>query len=223
MSSNSSARSEQNGPVGQGDYEVQQGDCLVSIAVRFGFNWETLWNLPENMELKQVRKDPNVLMPGDRITIPGIRIKEQDGATNKRHRFVLKGVPAKFVMRFYEDGEPRSGESYTLIVDGSLRTGSLDSDGQLTEWIPPHARTGTLILEGDETIPLVFGSLDPVQTVSGAQGRLRNLGFAPGPIDGIWGPQTEAAIRQFQTVQNLEITGEIDGATRDKLVQVHGS
>jgi hypothetical protein len=27
-------------------HQVQQGECLVSIAESYGFFWETLWNLP---------------------------------------------------------------------------------------------------------------------------------------------------------------------------------
>ena len=97
---------------GQGNYFVKQGDCIYSIAKAHGFLWETLWDLPENAELKQMRKDPAVLYPGDRVFIPDLRKKEEPGETEKRHRFRLKGTPSKLVLRFLDDkGQPRAGAS----------------------------------------------------------------------------------------------------------------
>jgi hypothetical protein len=46
-----------------------------------------------------------------------------------------------------------------------------------------------------------------------AQERLTALGFAPGPIDGVLGSQTRAALRQFQRAHSLPSTGELDDAT----------
>jgi peptidoglycan hydrolase-like protein with peptidoglycan-binding domain len=38
-----------------------------------------------------------------------------------------------------------------------------------------------------------------------------------GKIDGVWGPQTEAALRQFQAQNKLEATGRVDAPTAQKL------
>jgi peptidoglycan hydrolase-like protein with peptidoglycan-binding domain len=38
-----------------------------------------------------------------------------------------------------------------------------------------------------------------------------------GKIDGVWGPRTEAALRDFQTQNKLEASGRVDGPTADKL------
>ena len=45
------------------------------------------------------------------------------------------------------------------------------------------------------------------------QRALAQLGYYHGPVDGIVGPQTEKAIRWFQSVDRLPVTGEIDSAT----------
>ena len=42
---------------------------------------------------------------------------------------------------------------------------------------------------------------------------LAQLGYYHGPVDGVVGPQTERAIRWFQAVDSLPVTGEIDSAT----------
>jgi hypothetical protein len=82
------------------DYEIGPGDCINSVALRHGFFPDTLWNHGSNAELKERRKDPNVLMTGDKLVIPDIKIKELDKATEKKHRFRRKGVPAKLHLRF---------------------------------------------------------------------------------------------------------------------------
>jgi peptidoglycan hydrolase-like protein with peptidoglycan-binding domain len=55
-----------------------------------------------------------------------------------------------------------------------------------------------------------FGDAGAVENV---QGRLRQLGFYNGPVDGRWGPETQAALRHFQSVRGLDVTGQPTQAT----------
>jgi peptidoglycan hydrolase-like protein with peptidoglycan-binding domain len=50
-----------------------------------------------------------------------------------------------------------------------------------------------------------------------AQEALKTQGFDPGPIDGRMGPRTRAAINDYQTKNNLPVTGMLDDATMAKL------
>jgi peptidoglycan hydrolase-like protein with peptidoglycan-binding domain len=51
-----------------------------------------------------------------------------------------------------------------------------------------------------------------------AQQALQAKGYDPGPIDGVHGPRTSAAIRDFQKAEGLTVTGEMDGETRARLM-----
>ena len=128
-SPSSTTESEAPQPVGQGDYVVKKGDCLTSISEAAGHFWETVWNDPANEELKTEREDPNVLMPGDKLTIPDLRKKEESKPPEKRHRYRRKGVPAKLNLQFLDHGEPRADQDYLADIDGHIEKGKTDPDG----------------------------------------------------------------------------------------------
>ena len=54
-----------------------------------------------------------------------------------------------------------------------------------------------------------------------AQQRLIDKGFLRGKADGAYGPQTEAALMEFQRQNGLEATGHLDAATLDALTHVN--
>ena len=53
--------------------------------------------------------------------------------------------------------------------------------------------------------------------VRDAQIALRDAGYEPGRIDGIMGPKTQEAIREFQTSHGLPQTGTLDATTQQQL------
>ncbi|OAK67946.1 S41 family peptidase [Lederbergia galactosidilytica] len=55
------------------------------------------------------------------------------------------------------------------------------------------------------------------ENIKFAQEMLKGLGFSPGRIDGYFDEQTEKAVRAFQSIEELPITGEIDEKTVAKL------
>lgn len=206
------------------NHQVEQGECLSSIADRYGFFWQTLWNHPQNAELKKKRTDPNILLPGDVVHIPDKRLREEAVATGQVHRFRMKNIPAKLSLRLLYESEPRRDEAYTLDVDGQIMTGKTNADGQVRVSILPSAKNGILTVgEGARrTIyRLQLGQLDPVSEMTGVQARLRNLGFYRGEIDGEWNEETRQAWAAFQASVGLSVTDHPDAATQQKLQQTH--
>ncbi len=54
-------------------------------------------------------------------------------------------------------------------------------------------------------------------TIREIQQSLRELGHDPGPVDGLWGPRTSAAVSEFQRAQGLDETGRLNLATIDAM------
>jgi peptidoglycan hydrolase-like protein with peptidoglycan-binding domain len=54
-----------------------------------------------------------------------------------------------------------------------------------------------------------------------AQQALKDKGFDPGPIDGVDGPKTDAAVREYQEKNNLVVDGRLNDQVLDSL-GLHG-
>ena len=199
-------------------YTLKQGDCLSSIAYENGFFPDTIWNHPDNSDLKQKRKDPNVMMAGDILTIPDKQLHEVSKPTDHEHKFKKKGVPAKLKIRVLKKGQPRKNEKYRLIIDGVAQQGTTDGDGFVSQSLPPDAKEGKLIVgdpPGQQVFVFHFGHVDPMDTDEGVAGRLHNLGYAADN-------DLPGALRKFQADNGLQPTGHADDATRNKLKEKFG-
>ena len=199
-------------------HTVKQGDTISSIAYQHGLFPDTIWDDPENADLKSARKDPNVLFEGDVVRVREKEEKQVSCASDKRHRFRRKGVPAKFKVKLLLNNEPRANEPYRLVIDGVTSQGTSGGDGLVESSLPPDAREGTLYVgeTGQEDVyQLKFGTLDPIDTDEGVKQRLLNLGYGADR-------DLEQALRDFQAAEDISVTGSIDQQTRDQLKQRAG-
>lgn len=211
-------------------HTVAEGDCVTSLADSAGLFWETIWNAPENADLKTKRKDGNSLAVGDQLFIPDLRKKQVPAAIDAQHKYKRRGVPAKLAIRLrFGDGRPRPNTKFILVVEGTTTNGTSDGDGFIRQTIPCNARQGTLTIpstdpeEPDETFTLQLGELAPHDDIKGIQARLCNLGVTDIEVDGQLSPKTKAAIEALQRSFDLPATGEPDEAMMAKLMELHGS
>lgn len=211
---------------------VVAGDCIVSIAAAQGFRAETLWNHGENAALKALRGNPMVLHQGDKVFIPEREDKQVEKPAGATHRFVFRAMPVtKLEVQLFDFmGEPRANMPCIVDIDGELREGrSTDGDGFIREPISPLARTARIRFTGDDLPPwdeewLEFdlGHVDPIDTVTGVQQRLLNLGAPAQQVTGDMDERTQRSLRWLQRQHGLPVTGENDGATLAKLLEEHG-
>jgi N-acetylmuramoyl-L-alanine amidase len=205
------------------EHVVTQGECLSSIAARYGFaDHRKIWEHPNNAELRELRPDPNLLFVGDVVFVPDRAPHTAHVMTGREHVFTLHRPKIVLELALKFDGEALANKPYVLVLGAERRSGVTDANGRLKEPIEPTIERAQLQLE--EPIvewDLHVGHLDPATEVSGVQARLNNLGHACGSIDEHVGPRTRAALRQFQARNQLEPTGEIDATTLAALQEAH--
>jgi N-acetylmuramoyl-L-alanine amidase len=209
---------------------VSQGECLSFIAERHGLKWEDIWEHDNNEALREARRDPNVLLPGDILYLPARRRREHSGATGRRHRMERTGAKVWLSLRLLDAGRrPLVNRAYRLTVAGGEVAGTTNGDGELEVRVPASATEAFLQVDPDPAAggaptlwPLSIGHLDPVEYLTGVQARLNALGYESGPVDGIFGPRTKGAVKRFQEDYDLAVDGIPGPITQGKLRDVFG-
>lgn len=215
------------GPIGTGDHIVRIGECVSSIAKKHGLFWESIWHEPANADLRAARKSPNVLLPGDRLTLPDKKRKDEPIAPEQRHRFVRRGEPSSLNMRFTVFGKPRANAMYEAYIDRKLvQEGTLDGNGGVEVPLPSNARRAKFMIydeygEADE-YEIWLRHVPPITEISGLQARLANLGFPCGRNARRFGPAIAQALETFQREHDLPTTGLPDKTTRARILELHG-
>jgi hypothetical protein len=170
-----------------------------------------------------------------------IRILKDDftAVTNASYTLTVDGAPAPFEGQTDANGQleheiPRTAQSGQLVVrvpgdqtDAASPPPAADASAPPSPPPPP----GSPPLRGPVPVSwnLQIGALNPIMEnapdrwcISGVQQRLNNLALNTGPIDGIKGPNTEAAIREFQRIFGLDVDGKPGQLqTQPKLQEVH--
>ena len=206
-------------------HTCEKGDSMPKIADEYGFSdYHTIWDLPDNAELRQRRPNPNVLAAGDRVVIPDKQDKQLTAATGQKHAFTLKGKATHLRLKLLDfAGTPLRTAQVQLTVDGNTSTVTTDADGLLDQVVPPGAPSATLTADAIGTLEVQIGHLDPVDQRSGLLGRLYNLGYVPGADEvEVDADALRFGIELFQADQKLAIDGDDTAAVEAKLKEIYG-
>lgn len=214
-------------------YIVQQGDHISKIAADHGLRlWQTIWDHPDNADLKAKRGNPNVLFPGDELEVPERESRTEECATGRRHRFRAKTQGLTLRVKTLDFGSaPVTNADATLWVGGDFEHTKTDGEGMLERALPLNAQEGRLRVQspaiaGTLDVPLDIGHLDPVDQVTGQIARLNNLGYDAGPVeepeDSAAKQRVCSAVEEFQCDQGLKVDGIVGPNTQKKLKEAHG-
>ncbi len=204
---------------------VKRGDSTTSIAFAHGLFPETVWNHPQNAELRALRKYPNVLLEGDELFVPAKFQRFESCATDRTHKFVRRGIPEYARIQILDvRGDPWADAPYTWKSESGSGRGRTTADGFVVQRILPSDRQGRIEV-GEPPDQMVFevllGHLDPVSTLAGVRQRLANLGYAVGPESEQETAALRAAVHQYRLDRGLEPGDAIDDALRADLEQGH--
>jgi peptidoglycan hydrolase-like protein with peptidoglycan-binding domain len=108
----------------------------------------------------------------------------------------------------------RAGEQRRALQEKATETADLLKGKEESKAVNTEEHAGTLA-PAPEAIP-------SKTQVTQVQENLKSLGFYQGEIDGVWGSQTQDAIRTFQRAQGLSASGMLDPSTLDRLSEQAG-
>ena len=211
---------------------AKAGECVISIAQAAGFaDWRTVFNAPENAALKAKRPDPSMLIEGDAVFLPDFDPLTVTVSAPGEYTIHTRGIYAEVNLQLNDTaGEPYAWLKWELKVKDKVYKGETDSQGSVQQKVPADSTEGDLTLFLDDSgknklqWTIELGGMDPIETVSGVQGRLNNLGYHTGAdAKGTQGDDTVNAIRAFQNDHDLPVTGKLDRATRERIQQEHQS
>jgi len=211
-------------------HTVEQGEYLGVIAKEYGFaSYSTIWEHDNNAALRDLRKNPNILLPGDQVFIPDKQSKQAEIKTGKQTRFKVR--QDKMLLRLVLEevfGEPLANATCQVTVDGKTEDLTTDASAVLEFEVSPSAQSIQLVVkeEGNQlqgiAIPLKLGHLDPVDEQTGQIARLNNLGYFAGPLDQVDEKLLRSAIEEFQCDLALQVDGKCGPKTQAKLMEIHG-
>lgn len=232
-----------------GNYQVKDYDWISKIAKSLKHNdgGEKLWNANSQL-LILTGNNRHVLEPGWTLKDPGNGQPGQYQAKiDTSNPYEVSRQKKQLVLTFYEYlGKDHTSVYCQVYIDNKLVFKGDSFTGKIV--IPfVDKKTGQTII--DETsleeatlvvqvmrrgvqhgppqkIKLNIGGLTPLSkqdgsvSVTGLQKILTNLGYAPGPVDGLYNAKTQAAVRAFQADHQLTITSIPDFLTCSKLIEL---
>jgi N-acetylmuramoyl-L-alanine amidase len=214
-------------------HTVKQGETLSRIARQYGFSSaQVLYDHPENQNFRQLRTNPDIIYPGDKVFIPEKTPTSFKVKTNKKTTFTVKRekeiLRTRIKLEDESDDSLASQKAILAIADQQIES-QIAADG-FVEWKLPKkiARHGVIRLFLDEEdkvtheIKIDLGSLDPVTESSGVQARLNALGFYCGEVDNKIKEKSEQAIKKFQTAKQLTVDGIAGPITQAELENQYG-
>jgi N-acetylmuramoyl-L-alanine amidase len=209
------------------EHVVEHGECLSSIASRFGVSdWQDIYNASENADFKKKRPDPNVIFPGDKVIIPDFKpasSQNADGGTT----VVIKLPERKVQVKLLGAGGKALADVECTLEFGETKLPPAKTDGGgIVKFAIPSDVTTALLRAPGRCWELGLCQLNPMtdvgDDVSGIQARLNNLGFGGGIVSGVLDAPTKAAIRDFERAQGWEPTGKSSDKLTSKLAEIYG-
>ena len=151
----------------------------------------------------------------------------------------LLGTGPAFAGAQSQGGQPQKGQQQDQVsireAQQQLKTLGLyagPADGQYGPEMEEALRvyqarhglevTGALTQETQKSLQSQQAKQKDQVTIREAQERLKAEGFYAGPVDGLFGQETEEALREYQKAQGLKVTGSLTQETEKQLLAKPG-
>jgi hypothetical protein len=222
---------------GTRSHRVAQGECLSKIAHRFGLaDWKAVWEYADNGPLREKRKSPHVLLPGDTVAVPGVNVHELARSADATHSIEIKSAQEVELQLRLHDGRRKGldGLNYRIAFTHQgrevVRPGAAPSasDGLITERVPVGVESVAIVVDRPKlTFSFLVGHLNPIrdektkqQVATGVEARLGALVYGSG--SGTAGVREALAEFQREQLGREQADGTFDDPTAQKLFEMYG-
>lgn len=132
----------------------------------------------------------------------------------KMREAYIRGIQEELAAHGYDAGPVTGTVTPELVhaVREYQQDAGLPPSGEVTKELLDHLKFALPKVTRAARSAPVAGPTPPPGTrdyVRVVQAELDARGYAPGPIDGLVGPRTRAAVKRFQTDAGLEVTGNL--------------
>lgn len=167
---------------------ASNGDTLCNLAIAAGFlNCQPLRDEPANSDFLN-----RELQDGDIVTIPDIRPRNETGATDQVHRFVLKTAPAvsiRFVhgspdKHYLEDDTTTLLNVSNFVTNLAGKNGQVPFPAEFEFHQPGHDDPDTFKIEvvdpaAGASVQVLLEAMKPVYLLDQSTGKLNVIGHVP--------------------------------------------
>ena len=152
-------------------HRIKLGECLANLVHQYRLrDYRSLYNHPNNADLRHARPNPNILFAGDQVFVPDLVLKTEDKNTDAQHTFEVNRptVRLRLVLKDTKE-QPYASKHYRLAVQNKVMTGVTTAEGLIEQVIPADATVGDLTLWIDSSnenalrVNLFIGYLDPLK------------------------------------------------------------
>ena len=212
---------------------VARGDCVSSISTTARMPVDRIWTAGQNKVLKDLRKDPCVLMADDKVVIPKRMDKAEYKETGSTHKFRLKDPRREYRLQILMGDKVREDVRYEVVIDGkpaevkttgpwvTFLTQPDDKEAVVTLYFTQGDKLKKVLIEKRE-YKIRLGHLRPVDTPEGQEDRLRNLGYYSCWPNGKM-PTLQEALQLFQLSNGIDpANGKPSEPTLKKLRELTG-
>jgi hypothetical protein len=208
--------------------KVQPGEHLTGIAEELGLA-DTKTILSKSADSLSKRPHPEMLNPGETLTVPDLEPLKFTLATGKRHKLTIQRPKAKLRVTFDTfQGKATAATDAEVTLEGKpAEKQSLDSGKLEMKIAPACAQALVKVKSADDHRPeihwrLKLGFLVRSESDEGALARLRNLGYYRAVASNAEPRERRAAIEEFQFDQGLTLSGTLDDDTKKKIEEIYG-
>lgn len=115
--------------------------------------------------------------------------------------------------------DPEAGHGWLLVAEGNGHEGAPEIRRSLAEEMGPEAIARSQAWAEAFRPDPSAGGLSDRPTVRYVQYTLNELGFDAGPVDGLFGPRTRAAIEAYRTKRGQPADGRLNAGLLDSLLE----